>query len=99
DDLHIYALDFATGALRGLDALPHCGAVILKDETERVDRLVRRLTAILAERKSRPGGGGPRILVLLDDYAGFEAAYERVHAGEMIENLLRLVAEGRSLGL
>lgn len=99
EDLHIYALDFANGGLRGLEGLPHCGAVILKDESERVERLVRRLTETLAERKSRPGGFWPRVAVLLDDYAGFDAAYERVNAGETIETLHRIVAEGRALGV
>ena len=41
----------------------------------------------------------PRILVLLDGYAGFAAAFERVNLGELVDALPRLVAEGRPLGV
>jgi S-DNA-T family DNA segregation ATPase FtsK/SpoIIIE len=41
----------------------------------------------------------PRIVVMLDGYAGFAAAFERVNLGELIEALPRLVGEGRPLGV
>ena len=41
----------------------------------------------------------PRILVLLDGYAGFAAAFERVNLGELVDALPRLVGDGRPLGL
>jgi S-DNA-T family DNA segregation ATPase FtsK/SpoIIIE len=41
----------------------------------------------------------PRILVLLDNYAGFAAAFERVNLGELVDALPRLVGDGRPLGV
>ena len=41
----------------------------------------------------------PRILVLLDNYSGFVAAFERVNLGELVERLPRLVGDGRPLGV
>jgi S-DNA-T family DNA segregation ATPase FtsK/SpoIIIE len=41
----------------------------------------------------------PRIVVLLDGYAGFAAAFERVNLGELVDLLPRLVADGRPLGV
>lgn len=40
-----------------------------------------------------------RILVLLDGYAGFAAAFERVSGGELLDLLPRLVTDGRSVGV
>jgi S-DNA-T family DNA segregation ATPase FtsK/SpoIIIE len=41
----------------------------------------------------------PRIVVLLDGYGGFSAAFERVNLGELVDALPRLVADGRPLGV
>jgi len=51
DDLHLYCLDFGTGALLAAAGLPQCGAVISGTEQDRVDRLLSRLTAEIAERQ------------------------------------------------
>lgn len=49
-ELHIYVLDFGSQALTILEKLPHVGAVITADETERIERLLRRLDDIIEER-------------------------------------------------
>ena len=49
DDVHLYALDCG-GGLAVLSALPQCGAVVSPAETDRVDRLLGRLTAELDRR-------------------------------------------------
>jgi S-DNA-T family DNA segregation ATPase FtsK/SpoIIIE len=49
DDVHMYVLDCG-GGLAALSALPHCGAVVTPAETDRVDRLLGRLTAELDRR-------------------------------------------------
>ena len=41
DRLHLYGLDFATRGLTSLEALPHCGGVVLGDDEERVARLLQ----------------------------------------------------------
>lgn len=116
DALHVYGLDFSTGGLRPLTALPHTGAIVGQDEPERIERLIRFLTDEVAARKSRLTASGaldfaqlvralpegesvPRILVLLDDYGGFYASFERVQGGMAIDQLTRLVADGRQLGM
>jgi DNA segregation ATPase FtsK/SpoIIIE, S-DNA-T family len=51
-DVHLYGLDFGNGALLPLAALPHCGAVVQRSETDRVERLVARLTDEVARRQA-----------------------------------------------
>lgn len=50
-DLHLYGLDFGNGALLPLADLPHCGAVVVRSETDRVERLIGRLTEEVARRQ------------------------------------------------
>jgi S-DNA-T family DNA segregation ATPase FtsK/SpoIIIE len=115
DEVHLYGLDFATRGLLALEELPHCGAVIAGEDEERVARLFTMLRRALERRKHlfaqhgvftlseyrKKGGGEPvaRILVLLDGYAGFVSAFERVNLGELVETLPRLVGDGRPLGV
>jgi S-DNA-T family DNA segregation ATPase FtsK/SpoIIIE len=114
-ELHVYGLDFATRALAPLAALPHCGAVIGAEDEERVERLFAFLRRTLERRKALFAEAGafslseyrrvpgaepaPRILVLLDGYSGFAAAFERVNLGELVDALPRLVGDGRPLGI
>lgn len=51
DDLHIYGLDFGNGALLPLASLPHCGAIVMRSEAERMERLVQRLTDEVTRRQ------------------------------------------------
>ena len=50
-DLHLFGLDGGGGALTPLSALPHCGAVVGRDETARGDRLLRRLVEEVERRQ------------------------------------------------
>ncbi len=103
EELHVYGLDFATRGLDPLQTLPHCGGVITGEDEERVARLFALARKTIAERKELLGRGNstasPRILILLDGYAAFAAAYERVDAGELVDALPRLVSDGRPLGV
>jgi DNA segregation ATPase FtsK/SpoIIIE, S-DNA-T family len=113
-EVQIYALDFASRGLHGLDALPHCGSVIAGEESERVLRLldglhrdVRARSAALgdvgasglADYRRRAGQPLPRIVLLLDGYPAFAANYERVAFGDPLNALHRLAAEGRAVGI
>ncbi|TFD85884.1 cell division protein FtsK [Cryobacterium lactosi] len=49
-DLHLYAIDCGNGALSSLSEVPHCGAVVQRNQTERATRLVHRLEADLLRR-------------------------------------------------
>src|SRR5690606_37087044 len=41
--VHVYGIDFSSGGLRMLDALPHVGSIIQGDDAERILRLMRML--------------------------------------------------------
>ena len=98
DETHIYAIDFGTRGLAALDALPHCGSVVFAEEEERIRRLFAMLRDEIQKRRAAQGPA-PDVVVLLDGYAGFAAAFERVEFGEMVDALPRLVADGRQVGI
>jgi S-DNA-T family DNA segregation ATPase FtsK/SpoIIIE len=90
--VHVYGLDFGTGSLRMLEALPHVGSIISGDDSERVVRLFRSLKATLEERGPRYAEANasniadyrelsgkrdePRILLLIDGYPAFRDDWE-----------------------
>ncbi|MBL0885442.1 FtsK/SpoIIIE domain-containing protein [Myceligenerans indicum] len=90
--VHVYGLDFAAGALRMLESLPHVGAIAKGDDNERVVGLMRMLRDQLTERAEAFAAvtassiveyrqitgrrGVPRILLLLDGFANFKDDYE-----------------------
>ncbi|MER5973402.1 FtsK/SpoIIIE domain-containing protein [Streptomyces sp. NPDC002055] len=52
-DVHLYGIDCGNGALNALTKLPHCGAVVGRNQTERAVRLVNRLMAEATRRQER----------------------------------------------
>ncbi|MFJ9708581.1 FtsK/SpoIIIE domain-containing protein [Streptomyces sp. NPDC101234] len=50
-DVHMYGIDCGNGALNALTRLPHCGAVVGRNQTERVERLMARLSGELSRRQ------------------------------------------------
>jgi S-DNA-T family DNA segregation ATPase FtsK/SpoIIIE len=115
-DVHIYALDCGTGALLPLSGLPHCGAVVTRDQTDRVERLLAKLRAETVRRQQLLAAGGfagvaeqrahesgearlPWMLLLMDWWEGFVAAYEQYDYGRLIEGLLQVLREGSAVGL
>ncbi|MEV0211366.1 FtsK/SpoIIIE domain-containing protein [Streptomyces sp. NPDC050788] len=50
-DVHIYGIDCGNGALNAVTRLPHCGAVVSRNQLERVERLVSRLSGELSRRQ------------------------------------------------
>ena len=57
-DVHLFALDCGNGALLALAGLPHCGAVVRSNETERAVRLIGKLSAEVQRRMSVLGERG-----------------------------------------
>ncbi|MGB8650916.1 MAG: FtsK/SpoIIIE domain-containing protein, partial [Mycobacteriales bacterium] len=113
-DAHLYALDCGNGALLPVADLPHCGAVVTRAETERAGRLLARLAAEVGRRQDLLAAHGftdlaeqrvsgqdplPYLVLLLDRWEGFTAAFDEVDAGRMTETLLRLLREGPGAGL
>ncbi|WP_433474537.1 FtsK/SpoIIIE domain-containing protein [Spirillospora sp. CA-142024] len=50
-DAHLYAIDCGANALVPLISLPHCGAVVTRDQADRCERLLTALTAEVARRR------------------------------------------------
>jgi type VII secretion EssC-like protein len=110
DELHIYMLDFGGRGLDVLTTLPHVGASILPSEDERVQRLLRKLSSVLEERKSilsqaradnllvynadNPDKILPAILVVVDNFAEFKENFEN-----LIDIFIGLVRDGRAYGI
>ena len=116
DDVHVYAFDFGNQALAPLAGLPGCGAVVGRDQPDRLERLLARLLdeverrqatlaadgyADLAEQRrlASPEARLPYLLLLVDRWEAFVHAYQDVDMGRRIEELLRLLREGLSVGL
>ncbi|WP_246139990.1 FtsK/SpoIIIE domain-containing protein [Protaetiibacter larvae] len=88
----VYGLDFGTGGLRMLEALPHVGSIVAGDDTERVVRLLRMLRDELERRSAaytavdagsivdyRRIANAPderRILLLVDNFPTFKNEFE-----------------------
>jgi len=52
DEAHLYVIDGGSGGLAALAALPHCGAVVSRDQVTRGDRLLARLAQEMERRQS-----------------------------------------------
>lgn len=110
---HVYGLDFASGSLQMLEALPHVAAIVGGDDDERIGRVLRRLTAVLDDRArafaranastlteyrtTRPGE--PRILLLIDGIGAFRDTYEPLVTSPYFGMFNQIAADGRRLGL
>ena len=58
NDVHIYGIDCGNGALLPLTGLPHCGAVVDRTQTERLDRLLNWLNSEVSRRQAVFAQGG-----------------------------------------
>jgi S-DNA-T family DNA segregation ATPase FtsK/SpoIIIE len=115
-DAHLYAIDCGANALLPLVSLPHCGAVVSRDQLDRVERLIAALSAEVSRRQQLLAEAGfaslseqraavaptdrlPWMLLLLDRWEGFVAAFEHYDYGRLVDALIRLLREGASVGL
>jgi S-DNA-T family DNA segregation ATPase FtsK/SpoIIIE len=114
-DVHVHAIDCGSGALLPLVALPHCGAVVTRDQVDRVERLLGRLRgevgrrqqvlaeagyASLAEARADGAASGlPWLVLMLDRWEGFVAGFEQYDYGRLVETFLQLLREGPAVGL
>ncbi len=97
--VEIFGVDAGSG-LSELEEFPQVGAIISVEDSERVLRLLRRLSADLQLRSQTTARTDARTaqLLLLDGFSAFEEFYERLNRGEALELLTRIVRDGRSVG-
>lgn len=92
--VHVYVIDAGGTGLAMLEAMPHVGAVVSGDDSERVMRLARYISTVIDERTAALAAAGaeslvdfrvatgrplePRILILIDNFASLRAEYEGV---------------------
>ncbi|MCP2361932.1 S-DNA-T family DNA segregation ATPase FtsK/SpoIIIE [Nonomuraea thailandensis] len=113
EDVHLHAVDCGSGALLPLVAMPHCGAVVTRDQLDRVERLLTRLREEVGRRQQLLAEAGhaslaeyrqaghrvPWLVFMLDRWEGFVAAFENYDYGRLIEAVLQLLREGPAVGL
>ena len=115
-DVHIYGIDCGAGALLPVSELPHCGAVVAREQVDRVERLLSKLRNEIARRQQLLAGQGfaglaeqraatsgearlPWMLLLLDWWEGYYAAFGEYDMGRLVETLLQVLREGSAVGL
>jgi len=92
----VYGIDFGTGGLRMLEALPHVGSIVSGDDPERIVRLLRLLRGIVDDRSVRYSevnagtivdyrriANAPqekRIILLVDNFPAFRADFDSTSA-------------------
>ncbi|WP_122816494.1 FtsK/SpoIIIE domain-containing protein [Nocardioides pantholopis] len=111
-DVHVYGLDCGSGALNALTALPHCGAVVGRAETERATRLLTKLANEVDDRQRRLAEQGyadireqraadadplPHVVVMIDRWEGFVTTLGEIDP--LTDVVLKLLREGASAGV
>jgi S-DNA-T family DNA segregation ATPase FtsK/SpoIIIE len=112
-DLHLHALDCGGGGLLGLEALPHCGAVVTREQPERVGRLLTRLVDEVTRRQALMASEGfaslkqareagralAHVVLLLDRWEGFATGLGELDGGALQDHVLTLLREGSGVGV
>ncbi|MDZ4044920.1 MAG: FtsK/SpoIIIE domain-containing protein, partial [Rhodoglobus sp.] len=114
-NVEAYGLDFGSGSLKSLEMLPHVGSIISGDDSERVQRVLRSLAAVLDDRGKRfsaanasslteyrelTGQDEARIVLLIDGFPQFRGEWESTTARmPFYQIFMRILGEGRPLGV
>lgn len=108
-DVNIYILDFGTRVLKVFEKLPHVGGVVLKDDDEKLARLIRLIkremevrkdmfskvgVASLNSYKEATGEDLPQIVILVDNFIAMKEMYDFAE-----EELTYISREGITLGV
>ena len=105
EELHCYVLDFDDQHLRPLEALPHVGSVVGAADRERQVRLLGMLQREIARRRHLVAddpaalGSLPAVVLMLDNYGGFSAAFDEPADLGVKAMLLRIVSDGPGVGI
>jgi DNA segregation ATPase FtsK/SpoIIIE, S-DNA-T family len=115
EQIALYGIDCGGGALRALEILPHCGAVVTNLEPDRIDRLQRRLLTEINDRQRQlnrhgandlaelidlsPVDAPPYLLLMLDSYDGYAATFDDVDNGRLGNELSAILRDGPRVGV
>jgi S-DNA-T family DNA segregation ATPase FtsK/SpoIIIE len=102
EELYLYAMDFGAGELGPLVDLPHCGGVVLANERERQQRLIRMLRRELDRRRQLPPPARAAlatIVTMIDGWPAFVADYQDITGQELVESLIRVCSDGPEVGI
>ena len=98
-DVHLYVIDGrGDAALDALGDVAQCGGVIRASESERIDRLLRRLTDEL-DRRSLAREPRPEVVLIVDGLESVRTALSTIDRSEAAARLERVVQEGPSSGI
>ncbi|HWL38319.1 MAG TPA: FtsK/SpoIIIE domain-containing protein [Frankiaceae bacterium] len=110
--LAVFAIDFASGELRGLASLPQCAEVATSADLEATTRILALLDAEIERRKGVAAHGAgdaaerhERVLLLVDGYASLVEALVASPGGQeqstdqWLAVFHRIVLEGRQVGV
>ncbi len=89
-DLHVYAVDYGTGALLPFAAAPHTGAVVTPQDAGRLPRLLDRIGAELSRRQAVLAAAG--VGSIAEQRAGADARDALSYAVFVIDGWERLSA-------
>jgi S-DNA-T family DNA segregation ATPase FtsK/SpoIIIE len=99
NQLHMYLMDFGAGELAPLAELPHVGAVLGASENERQTRLIRMLRTEVVSRREHGAEGRPRIVVMIDGYAGFVSEHSGMVGDAVRDEFIRIFSDGPEVGV
>lgn len=81
-DVHVYALDCGNGALIPMGQMPHTGAVVLRSQTDRAQRLLTKLVTETQTRQEVLAAGG---------YAGVTEQRQSVAPEERLPHIVLFI--------
>ncbi|HEY2792647.1 MAG TPA: FtsK/SpoIIIE domain-containing protein, partial [Micromonosporaceae bacterium] len=113
EQLNLYVLDCTGRGFAAIRGLPHCGAVLERDDPATIARLISRLLTEVADRQRafadlgagtlaeaiRLGARMPALLLAIDGWEGLSALSEDHDAGSSVDGLLQLLRDGPAVGL
>ena len=99
DEVHLYVIDGrGDRELDALAGLAHCGGVVRATETERLDRLLRRIDREI-DRRSLDTGRRPDVVVLVDGVESIRTALATVERTDSAMRFDRIVQDGPATGI
>ena len=107
EQLNMYIVDFSSKMLNVFDGVPHVGGVVNEGEEEKLEKLFRLISDILAYRKDLLCGGSyseyarthrnelPAVILAIDNYSSFKEKTESKYESLMMQ----LSREGVGYGI